>query len=87
MKSWAACSVANRSFSPVVQMPARFALNRGGARSRSSSFTAGEDAIASDYTQKMLHLSWHPEANVIATAASNSLYLFYVSGFWERYWH
>ncbi|GAB4823303.1 hypothetical protein N2152v2_010349 [Parachlorella kessleri] len=61
-----------------ARMPARFALNRGGARSRSSSFTAGEDAIASDYTQKMLHLSWHPEANVIATAASNSLYLFYV---------
>jgi hypothetical protein len=63
----------------LLQMPARFALNRGAARSRSSSFTQGDDAIASDYTQKMLHMSWHPEANVIAAAASNSLYIFYVS--------
>ena len=60
-------------------MPTRFALNRGvgGARSRSGSFTAGDDALTADYSQKMLHLSWHPEANVIATAASNSLYIFY----------
>lgn len=61
----------------LLQIPARFALNRGGGRSRSSSFTSGDDAIASDYSQKMLHLSWHPEANVIATAASNSLYILY----------
>lgn len=60
-----------------ARMPARFALNRSAARSRSSSFTQGDDAITSDYSQKMLHLSWHPEANVIATAASNSLYIFY----------
>lgn len=58
-------------------MPARFALNRGGPRSRSGSFTAADDAIAADYGAKLLHQSYHPHANVVATAASNSLYIFY----------
>jgi serine/threonine-protein phosphatase 2A regulatory subunit B len=38
---------------------------------------AGEDAVGADLSAKMLHLSWHPHANVIAAAALNSLYLFY----------
>ncbi len=29
-----------------------------------------------DYASKLLHLAWHPEANVIAAAASNSLYMY-----------
>jgi serine/threonine-protein phosphatase 2A regulatory subunit B len=29
-----------------------------------------------DYGSKLLHLAWHPEANVIACAASNSLYMY-----------
>jgi serine/threonine-protein phosphatase 2A regulatory subunit B len=29
-----------------------------------------------DYTAKLLHLAWHPEQNVIACAASNSLYMY-----------
>ena len=29
-----------------------------------------------DFSQKLLHLAWHPQANVIACAASNSLYLY-----------
>jgi len=29
-----------------------------------------------DYQSKLLHLAWHPEANVIACAASNSLYMY-----------
>eukprot|EP00775_Hariotina_reticulata_P007395 gene7395-7604_t len=29
-----------------------------------------------DYQNKLLHLAWHPEANVIACAASNSLYMY-----------
>lgn len=28
-----------------------------------------------DFANKLLHLAWHPEANVIACAAANSLYL------------
>jgi serine/threonine-protein phosphatase 2A regulatory subunit B len=31
---------------------------------------------ASDYGSKLLHLAWHPEANVVACAASNSLYMY-----------
>lgn len=33
-----------------------------------------------DYTSKLLHLAWHPEVNIIAAAASNSLYLYYSWG-------
>lgn len=32
--------------------------------------------LGNDYTSKLLHLAWHPEANVIACAASNSLYMY-----------
>lgn len=38
---------------------------------------AAEDILTSDFNNKLLHLSWHPKANVLATAASNSLYFFY----------
>lgn len=39
---------------------------------------AGEaqEAQQSDYGSKLLHLAWHPRANVIACAASNSLYMY-----------
>ncbi|EFN53177.1 hypothetical protein CHLNCDRAFT_7738, partial [Chlorella variabilis] len=61
-----------------AKLPSRFGLSRGSGRgSRGGSFSAGEEAIAQDFSTKLLHLSWHPRANVIATAASNSLYLFY----------
>ena len=64
------------------KLPSRFGLSRGGSGrgSRSGSFSVGEEALAADFSSKLLHLSWHPHANVIATAASNSLYLFYGSG-------
>lgn len=29
-----------------------------------------------DCSSKLLHLAWHPKANVIACAAANSLYLY-----------
>jgi serine/threonine-protein phosphatase 2A regulatory subunit B len=29
-----------------------------------------------DCNSKLLHLAWHPEANVIACAAANSLYMY-----------
>ena len=64
-----------------AKLPSRFGLSRGNsgrAGSRGGSFSGvGEEAIAQDFGSKLLHLSWHPTANVIATAASNSLYLFY----------
>lgn len=32
---------------------------------------------AHDFKSKLLHLAWHPHANLIACAASNSLYMYY----------
>lgn len=32
--------------------------------------------MGTDYASKLLHLAWHPEADVIAAAASNSLYMY-----------
>eukprot|EP00955_Chlamydomonas_euryale_P071961 361250-Chlamydomonas_euryale.AAC.29 len=37
---------------------------------------AGAAELGTDYMSKLLHLAWHPEANVIAVAASNSLYMY-----------
>jgi serine/threonine-protein phosphatase 2A regulatory subunit B len=39
---------------------------------------AGEspEATSNDYASKLLHLAWHPQANLIACAASNSLYMY-----------
>ncbi len=51
----------------------RFAIRKNGPGKR-----AGADAAeaGTDYSSKLLHLAWHPEANVIAAAASNSLYMY-----------
>lgn len=37
---------------------------------------ADSEDVTTDYTAKLLHLAWHPESNVIACAASNSLYMY-----------
>ncbi|KAL6756775.1 WD40-repeat-containing domain protein [Haematococcus lacustris] len=51
----------------------RFAIRKNGVGKRG----AGDGAEAgTDYASKLLHLAWHPEANVIAAAASNSLYMY-----------
>jgi len=34
-----------------------------------------ESLTQGDFNHKLLHLAWHPQANVVACAASNSLYL------------
>ncbi|XP_040998446.1 serine/threonine protein phosphatase 2A 55 kDa regulatory subunit B beta isoform-like isoform X4 [Juglans microcarpa x Juglans regia] len=41
--------------------------------------TSGVDVNGSafDFTTKLLHLSWHPTENLLACAASNSLYMYY----------
>ncbi|WIA11306.1 hypothetical protein OEZ85_011429 [Tetradesmus obliquus] len=57
--------------------PARFPHNVLKGRMGVGKRSPGEPAEAqSDYTNKLLHLAWHPEANVIACAASNSLYMY-----------
>lgn len=35
-----------------------------------------ENMNQTDFASKLVHLNWHPEANLIAAAAFNSLYLF-----------
>lgn len=59
-----------------------FGYRHRGGTTRTSSGGRGhmggaEEMLTSDFSSKALHMSWHPEANVVATAASNSLYLFY----------
>lgn len=57
---------------PIPLQPSRFGLNR--ARPRLT--TVGEESVTTDLASKVLRLSWHPGAPVIATAAENSLYIF-----------
>mmetsp|Transcript_16548 Transcript_16548/g.35802 ORF Transcript_16548/g.35802 Transcript_16548/m.35802 type:complete len:478 (-) Transcript_16548:866-2299(-) len=52
----------------------RFAIRKNGPGKRGTTNDTAE--MGTDYTSKLLHLAWHPEANVIAAAASNSLYMY-----------
>lgn len=52
----------------------RFAIRKGAGAAKPKTPDAPESG--SDFNSKLLHLAWHPEANVIACAASNSLYMF-----------
>ena len=50
-----------------------------GAAAAAAAAAAGglpSDAPSQDFHSKLLHLAWHPEANLIAAAASNSLYMY-----------
>lgn len=51
----------------------RFAIRKNGAGKRGN---VDSTEAGTDYASKLLHLAWHPEANVIAAAASNSLYMY-----------
>ncbi|GAX82314.1 hypothetical protein CEUSTIGMA_g9743.t1 [Chlamydomonas eustigma] len=62
-----------------LQAPASKGTNRfGGARKNGPGKWGASDSteLGTDYASKLLHLAWHPEANVIAAAASNSLYMY-----------
>lgn len=60
-----------------VQAPHRFGISRSLSNKRPpSQEPGGIDAVTADFQSKLLHLAWHPEDNVIAGAASNSLYMF-----------
>jgi len=82
--SAAAAEGANAALGPPAGL-GRFGLAPSSSPSSSSSAGAvrggpdddSAEAVASDLTAKMLHLAWHPGADVIAAAASNSLYLYY----------
>ncbi|KDD76384.1 hypothetical protein H632_c247p1 [Helicosporidium sp. ATCC 50920] len=61
----------------------RRAVDKGQARfgaGRGRSPGTAEESLGEDLSSKILRLSWHPRANVIATAAANSLYLFHAPG-------
>ena len=60
----------------ALQVSSRFGLNRGASKRLSTPAAAEQDAGNTDFSEKLLHLAWHPEANLIAAAASNSLYMF-----------
>jgi serine/threonine-protein phosphatase 2A regulatory subunit B len=57
----------------LIDLEAFGAVTGGDGSPGSSEFNGG----AYDFTSKLLHLAWHPQANVIACAASNSLYMYY----------
>lgn len=66
----------------AVQVTSRFGLSRATAGRRSLGFPtngAGVDGDPNvqDFGSKLLHLAWHPEDNVIAAAAANSLYMYF----------
>ncbi|DBB09913.1 hypothetical protein WJX82_004988 [Trebouxia sp. C0006] len=61
---------------PQAKVSSRFGLNRGASKRLSTPAPAEQDAGNTDFSEKLLHLAWHPEANLIAAAASNSLYMF-----------
>ena len=53
--------------------------NSKSSLSRKGSITPKVEHPITDFQNKIQHLSWHPKAPVIATAAQNSLYLYYGS--------
>ncbi|XP_057813233.1 serine/threonine protein phosphatase 2A 55 kDa regulatory subunit B beta isoform isoform X2 [Cryptomeria japonica] len=69
----------NRRLIPTPPKPGRSlaSLTRG-RTARVNDSAGGEiNGGAYDSTSKLLHLAWHPTTNVIACAASNSLYMYY----------
>ncbi|KMZ65616.1 Serine/threonine protein phosphatase 2A 55 kDa regulatory subunitB beta isoform [Zostera marina] len=65
-----------------VQTPTRpgrslSSLTRVVRRGTFSTATVDANGNSNDFTSKLLHLAWHPTENVIACAATNSLYMYY----------
>ena len=69
----------------VLQTPNRFGLSRGSSAKKpavncAASGSEPQNALVltqnHDFNAKLLHLAWHPESNLIAAAASNSLYMY-----------
>lgn len=68
-----------RRILPTPSRPGRSlaSLTRSRTRRGNESPSGEINGGASDFNSKLLHLAWHPAANVIACAASNSLYMYY----------
>jgi serine/threonine-protein phosphatase 2A regulatory subunit B len=75
----AGCGALQRPLIPPPPARAAQGGNRFGIRSKAP---AGKRSPCdppephSDYSSKLLHLAWHPEADVVACAAANSLYMY-----------
>eukprot|EP00249_Psilotum_nudum_P024761 c29288_g4_i1 orf=672-2216(-) len=66
----------------LVQIPSKpgrsLSFARRGGNRRGNEISGNEiNGGAYDFTSKLLHLAWHPSSNMIACAASNSLYMYY----------
>ncbi len=66
----------SRNVSPPPQSGARNSGSRKNGAPGAKWGAADTTELGTDYASKLLHLAWHPEANVIAAAASNSLYMY-----------
>jgi serine/threonine-protein phosphatase 2A regulatory subunit B len=58
------------------QSGGRFSIRPGSKGGIGKRSPGEQPETQSDYASKLLHLAWHPEANVVACAASNSLYMY-----------
>lgn len=56
--------------------PNRFAIRNKNGPAKAGGRSNEQSDSGTDYSSKLLHLAWHPDANVIAAAASNSLYMY-----------
>ncbi|KAG0555082.1 hypothetical protein M758_12G146800 [Ceratodon purpureus] len=76
---------SRRLVTPSSKPTSRLANLARGGRCQTRRVTGGDGSPgpsefnggAYDFSSKLLHLAWHPQANVIACAASNSLYMYY----------
>ncbi|KAL0799728.1 hypothetical protein Bca101_054903 [Brassica carinata] len=60
-----------------IQTPARPSRSITSMVRRGSESPGAENGNANDFTNKLLHMAWHPTENSIACAAANSLYMYY----------
>ncbi|XP_057837624.1 serine/threonine protein phosphatase 2A 55 kDa regulatory subunit B beta isoform isoform X2 [Cryptomeria japonica] len=69
----------NRRNMQASSKPSRSLTSLTRVRTRRGNESPGSEMNggAYDFSTKLLHLAWHPTANVIACAASNSLYMYY----------
>ncbi|CAH8391053.1 unnamed protein product [Eruca vesicaria subsp. sativa] len=60
-----------------IQTTARPSRSMTSMVRRGSESPGAENGNANDFTNKLLHMAWHPTENSIACAAANSLYMYY----------
>ncbi|MCO5608229.1 hypothetical protein L7F22_062435 [Adiantum nelumboides] len=67
-----------KRFSQTVTKPSR-SLTSFGRRGKKATESSSIDTQIGDqdFKSKLLHMAWHPQSNLIACAALNSLYMYY----------